>query len=62
VKRSRDQFVALEKNIYRMLLTRGMKGCYISSQNADTRDFLASRMSSDLEEGEDSPLLVGQVE
>lgn len=44
VKRSRDAFVDLVKNTYRVLLTRGMKGCYIYFQDEATRNFFRSRM------------------
>ncbi len=37
VKRSRDRFLALVKNTYRVLLTRGMKGCYVHFLDEDTR-------------------------
>lgn len=44
VKRSKDQFVELVKNTYRVLLTRGMKGCYVYFEDKDTEKFFKSRM------------------
>jgi len=43
VKRSRSGFVDLVKNTYRVLLSRGMKGCYIYFINKDTERFFKSR-------------------
>jgi DUF2075 family protein len=43
VKRSGDQFVDLVKNTYRVLLTRGMKGCYVCFLDKETEDFFRSR-------------------
>jgi uncharacterized protein len=44
VKRSKDQFTELVKNTYRVLLSRGMKGCYVYFMDDDTRNFFRSRM------------------
>lgn len=44
VKRSGDSFVELVKNTYRVLLTRGLKGCYVHFMDEDTRNFFRSRM------------------
>lgn len=45
VKRSDpDKFVDLVKNTYRVLLTRGMKGCFIYFIDDETRRFFQSRM------------------
>lgn len=44
VKRSKERFVDLVKNTYRVLLTRGMKGCYIYFMDKDTERFFKSRM------------------
>lgn len=44
VKRSKDQFVDLVKNTYRVLLSRGMKGCYVHFIDKDTERFVRSRM------------------
>ncbi|MGB3856449.1 MAG: DUF2075 domain-containing protein [Methanosarcina flavescens] len=44
VKRSNDQFTDLVKNTYRVLLSRGMKGCYVYFMDKDTENFFKSRM------------------
>jgi uncharacterized protein len=44
VKRSRSGFVDLVKNTYRVLLSRGMKGCYVYFMDKDTERFIKSRM------------------
>lgn len=44
VKRSKGQFVDLVKNTYRVLLSRGMKGCYVYFMDKDTERFFKSRM------------------
>jgi len=44
VKRSGDKFVDLVKNTYRVLLTRGMKGCYVHFMDKDTERFVKSRL------------------
>lgn len=45
VKRARDdQFVALVKNTYRVLMTRGLKGCYLYFTDAETRDFFGRHL------------------
>jgi len=43
VSRSGDQFLDLVKNTYRVLLSRGLKGCYVHFMNADTEAFVRSR-------------------
>lgn len=43
VKRAGDRFVELVKNTYRVLLTRGMKGCYVCFLDKATEDFFRSR-------------------
>jgi len=45
VKRSKDKFVDLVKNTYRVLLTRGMKGCYVYFMDEETRKFFESRIT-----------------
>lgn len=55
VKRApHDQFAQLVKNTYRVLLTRGMKGCYVYFCDEETRDYVRSRLFSaeDIEEEE----------
>lgn len=44
VKRSGDKFIDLVKNTYRVLLSRGMKGCYVHFMDKDTELFFRSRM------------------
>jgi uncharacterized protein len=44
VKRSKEKFVDLVKNTYRVLLSRGMKGCYVFFVDKDTERFFKSRM------------------
>jgi DUF2075 family protein len=44
VKRSRERFTELVKNTYRVLLTRGMKDCYVHFMDKDTERFFRSRM------------------
>lgn len=44
VKRSSERFLELVKNTYRVLLTRGLKGCYVYFMDEDTRNFFRSRM------------------
>lgn len=46
VKRSGEQFVDLVKNTYRVLLSRGMKGCYVHFMDKDTERFIRSRMDN----------------
>ena len=44
LKRSGDQFLELAKNTYRILLSRGMKGCYVYFMDKETERFFRSRM------------------
>ena len=44
VKRSKDMFLSLVKNTYRVLLTRGMRGCYVYFMDEATRNFFRSRV------------------
>jgi DUF2075 family protein len=44
VKRSGERLLDLLKNTYRVLLTRGLRGCYVHFVDADTRNFFRSRM------------------
>jgi DUF2075 family protein len=41
-----EEFLALVKNTYRVLLTRGLRGCYLYFQDEQTRDFVLSRVDS----------------
>lgn len=44
VKRSGEQFVDLLKNTYRVLLTRGLKGCYLFCVDDEVGKFVKSRI------------------
>lgn len=44
VRQSGDRFLDLVKNTYRVLLSRGMKGCYIHFLDAETEKFVRSRI------------------
>ena len=44
VKRSKDDFIKLVKNTYRVLLSRGMKGCYVYFVDKDTEKFIKTRI------------------
>jgi DUF2075 family protein len=44
VKRAKGKFVELVKNTYRVLFSRGMKGCYVYFVDKDTERFFKSRM------------------
>lgn len=44
VKRSKGKFIDLVKNTYRVLLSRGMKGCYVYFIDKDTERFFKSRI------------------
>ncbi|MFZ3386571.1 MAG: DNA/RNA helicase domain-containing protein, partial [Candidatus Hydromicrobium sp.] len=46
VKRSGENLVNLMKNVYRVLLTRGIKGCYVYFMDKSTRDFIKSRIEN----------------
>jgi phage repressor protein C with HTH and peptisase S24 domain len=46
VKRSKNKFVDLVKNTYRVLLSRGMKGCYVYFINKDTERFFKTRIET----------------
>ncbi len=39
VRTAGDKFVELVKNAYRVLLTRGMKGCAVYFTDGETRDY-----------------------
>ena len=43
VKRSGDKFLSLIKNSYRVLLSRALKGCYVTFLDKDTERFVRSR-------------------
>jgi hypothetical protein len=44
VRRSKGAFLDLVKNTYRVLLSRGIKGCYVYFMDENTRNFVISRM------------------
>jgi len=46
VRRSGERFVDYMKNTYRVLLTRGMKGCYVYFMDKNTENFFKSRIES----------------
>jgi uncharacterized protein len=48
VRRSGQQFVDLVKNTYRVLLSRGLKGCYVHFLDKGTERFVRSRVEGDL--------------
>jgi hypothetical protein len=48
VKGSKEHFVDLVKNTYRVLLSRGMKGCFVHFMDRDTERFVRSRMEGPL--------------
>lgn len=43
VRRSRDRFIDLVRNTYRVLLSRGLKGCYVHFMDPATEAFVRSR-------------------
>lgn len=45
---SEEQFTKYVKNIYRVLLSRGMKGCYIYFMNKDTEEYFRDRLNINL--------------
>ena len=46
VKRGGDRFLDMVKNTYRVLLTRGLKGCYVTFLDKDTERFFRSRLAN----------------
>ena len=46
VKRSKDDFVNLIKNTYRVLFSRAMSGCYVYFTDKETENFFRSRMET----------------
>lgn len=49
VKRSGDQFVNMVKNTYRVLLSRGMKGCFVHFMDPDTERFVRTRIAGEFD-------------
>lgn len=63
VRRSKDKFLDLVKNTYRVLLSRGLKGCYVYFMDKDTERFFKSRMEPEVDgesriEVEERPKLI----
>ena len=48
VKRDKENFIKYVKNVYRVLLTRGMKGCYVYFLDKNTEEFFKSKIESAL--------------
>lgn len=48
VKKSREKLIELLKNTYRVLLSRGLKGCYVYFMDKNTERFFKSRMEISL--------------
>jgi len=46
-KRSKEQYLELVKNTYRVLLTRGMRGCFVFFIDKETEKFVRSRIDTD---------------
>jgi DUF2075 family protein len=45
VRRAKGEaFVQYVRNVYRTLMTRGMKGCYVYFMDKNTEDFFRSRI------------------
>ena len=44
LRRSSENFEKHVKNIYRTLLTRGMKGCYVYFTDKETEEYFRKRM------------------
>jgi DUF2075 family protein len=44
VARTGERFIDLAKNTYRVLLTRGMKGCFVTFADKETESFSRSRV------------------
>lgn len=44
LRRNKENFEKHVKNIYRVLMSRGMKGCYVYFVNENTRKFFESRL------------------
>lgn len=41
-----ETFISLIKNTYRVLLTRGMRGCYLYVQDSETREYIEGLLSA----------------
>jgi len=60
VKRSKERFVDLVKNTYRVLLSRGLKGCYVTFLDRDTERFVRSRIEQQGTEFQPTLLLAAE--
>jgi hypothetical protein len=49
VKRAKEDFVKYVKNVYRVLMTRGMKGCYVYFLDKNTENYFRSRLSNSIQ-------------
>ncbi len=45
LKQKPEELTALVKNIYKILMSRGMKGCYIFCRDSNLQEYLKSRLS-----------------
>ena len=45
LRKKNIEFLKYVKSVYRVLLTRGMKGCYIYFMDKDTENFFRSRIN-----------------
>lgn len=48
VSRDKDRFIDYIKNTYKILMTRGMKGCYVYFLDKETEKFFRSRMEKQI--------------
>ena len=44
INKTKEKFIGFAKNAYRVLLTRGMKGCYVYFEDKDTERFFKNRI------------------
>jgi hypothetical protein len=56
VKRSKENFLELVKNTYRVLFSRAMKGCYVYFVDKETENFFRSRIECGVTVGEVAPV------
>ncbi|HAH06789.1 MAG TPA: peptidase S24 [Elusimicrobia bacterium] len=55
VRRNKDRFIDLVKRTYRVLFSRGLKGCYVHFMDEDTKNFFLSRMEATVPAQEAKP-------
>jgi hypothetical protein len=58
VKRDMVNFAKYAKNAYRVLLTRGMMGCYVYFMNKDTENYFRSLIQKDTS-GDEAQAITG---